>query len=80
MSKKFDPVEHYIRMTVQDKIETVGELWSIYEALVEGLAESSIDIFEGRKLIAAATQRIGKLLGLDKITKAASEEDDDNEL
>lgn len=80
MSKRFDPVEHYIKIHAQDKIDLVGELWSIYEALVKGLAESSIDVFEGRKMIATATQRIGKLLGLDKITKAASEEEDDNEL
>ena len=80
MSEMPIPAKDYIRVLAEDKIETVRELWLIYEGLVEGLAESSIDIFEGRKLIAAATQRIGKLLGLDKITKAASEEDDDNEL
>ena len=80
MSEMPIPAKDYIRVLVQDNIETVRELWLIYEALVEGQAESSIDIFEGRKLIAAATQRIGKLLGLDKITKAASEEDDDDEL
>ena len=76
MSEKFDPSKHYIRMTVKEQTELIGELWSIYEALVEGLAESSVDIFEGRKMIAAATQRIGKLLGLDKITKAAEEKEE----
>jgi len=75
MSEKFDPMENFIRVTVEEKIELTAELWSIYEALVEGLAESSVDIFKGRKMIAAATQRIGKLLGLDKIAKAISEEE-----
>ena len=76
MNKEFDPTEHYIRMTVKEQIELIGELWSIYEALCKGLAETSVDIFKGRSMIAAATQRIGKLLGLDKITNATSEEEE----
>jgi len=75
MSKEFDPTERYIKITIDDKILTTGELWSIYEALCDGLAETSVDIFKGRSMIAAATQRIGKLLGLDKITEAADEEE-----
>ena len=80
MSKEFDPTERYIKITIDEKIMTTSELWSIYDALCAGLAETAIDIFKGRSMIAAATQRIGKLLGLDKIAKAASEEEDNNEL
>ena len=78
MSEKFDPMENFIRVTVEEKIELIGELLSIYEALCKGLAETSVDVFKGRSMIAAATQRIGKLLGLDKITNA-SEEKEENE-
>lgn len=76
MNKEFDPAEHYIRMTVEEQIELIGELWKIYETLCEGLAETSVDIFKGRSMIAAATQRIGKLLGLDKIAEATSEKEE----
>jgi len=45
------------------------ELFEIYEEIAFGLAELPLGDDNGRRRIAGAGQRIGKLLGLDKITK-----------
>lgn len=66
MSKETKPKRPDIPLT--QKAITV-ELWEIYEEIVLGLAELPRGDDNGRRRIAGATERIGNLLGLDKITK-----------
>ena len=75
MSETYDPMDNFIRVTMEEKRELTGELLDIYEELTLGLCYLASDTLAdaGRRRIASATLRIGKLLGLDKITKAADE-------
>ena len=62
-------MEESEEFNIRERTKTVKELFEIYEEIVLGLAELPLGDDNGRKRIARATQRIGKLLGLDKITK-----------
>ena len=50
-----------------ERVKTITELWQIYEALAESLLEE--DIVELRSKAATQIQRLGKVLGFDKVAK-----------
>ena len=67
IEQSFKSREAIIIAAREEQIKTLTELWEIYEALAESLLEE--DIVELRSKAATQIQRLGKVLGFDKVTK-----------